>query len=231
MNVNVQPSGATGDTYTPDNLLCGAQSNLRTMEVTLGDLTGLSSTDLFGKRGRLLYKKASDGRWYGLSDTVTAVALNDVLVVDDFGASVEQDYVFTLAFSPIPGTLHVVTVDQGTTTVVLECGTDNGQGFGSGAGGSFFVDYATGRVQLHLATAPSDNDDLTYAYSHRSGAGGGLPAAILAEDWTDAQLNAGPHTTVAYISGEFRESALGGYSAGYWDHLREQGIIVREGGY
>jgi len=229
--MNMQPSGLDVSTFAYDNLLCGVQTNLRTIAVSLGDLTGLSSSDAFGKRGRLLYKKASDGKYYGLDTAETTIALNDVLVVDDFGSTTELDYTFALAKAPIPGTLHVVTVDQGTTTVVLDAGTDNGHGYGSAAGGYFHVDYDTGIVTVHFTSAPSDNDDLTYSYKHRGGVNTGLPIAILAEDWTDAQLNAGPNESVAFISGEFRASALLGYSAGYYDHMKALGMIVRDGGY
>jgi hypothetical protein len=228
--MNTQPSLATGAGVTWDALL-GADLPIETKSIVL-DSYG-SATDALYSHGRLL-NKDKDGKYRPLATAETTVALNDVKVVDDFGTTTVQDYDFVLAHPPIPGTVRVVTVDQDTTNVVLDAGTDNGEGIGRGAGGWFTVDYMTGVVHVHFASAPSDNDDLTYSYKHHSPitnganiAESGMPVAILAEDIPGADVVAGDVTTIAYVAGEFRQAALLGYSAGYESHLNVQGIYTK----
>jgi hypothetical protein len=227
--VTFNPFGLVSDTFTPDSLLAGDE--LTTLSAVLDSYA--SATNALYARGRLL-NKDKDGKFRPLADAETAVALNAVLVVDDFGTTTVDDYWFMLALPPIPGTVHVVTVDEGTTTVVLEAGTDDGHGHGEGAGGWFDVDYDSGQVHVHFNTHPSDNDDLTYAYKHHSpitnGAGvgeTGMPMAILAEDVAGADVIAGDVTAIVYIGGSFLASALKGYSAGYKDSLRALNIVVK----
>lgn len=219
--VNFQPSLET-DTFTWDKLIADGMPQAK--GVTLKQISGQSAVLA---RGTMLCL-GTDGKYHPLAASETTVALNDVLFKDDFGAGAATEWDFTLAKPPIPGTLQVVTVDQGTTTVVLNAGTDNGRGVGSGADGTFTVDYNTGRVRVVFSSAPSDDDDGTFTYKHRNpnAAALGLPVAILAEDIAAADLDAGDVVTVAYYKGRFRSAALVGYSAGYQFYLNQLGIYL-----
>lgn len=209
-----KPAGVSSEVFTPDKLQVTGPYAAKGITIEEDS----AAADL--SRGRLMAKSGS--KHVPLDAAETTVALNAVLFKDDFGAGASVGpWVFTLANPPIPGTLRVVTVDQGTTTVVLDCGTDNGEGVGSGAGGTFTVDYETGLVTVMFATAPSDDDDGTFTYKHR---GAGLPDCILAEDVSKAELDEDDIVSLGYTKGTFLASALTGYSAGYKLHLRKLGI-------
>lgn len=230
--VNFQPSGLTQEVYSPDKLL--VMGPFETRSVTL--LQAAAQSGVMA-RGTLLCINAA-GKFVALDTAETTIALGATteVVVNNLQAAgaLIQDYV--TAKPPIPGSLTMATTADGSATHVLELGSDNGRGIGSGAGGSFTLDYNTGRGRAVLGSAPTNGDDLKVGYKHRSVLtpyGGstvspyGLPIAILAEEITEAALKAGDVVSLAYVRGTFNSGMLVGYSAGYDYHLNNAGIYVK----
>jgi hypothetical protein len=232
MSVTGQPSGIFHTDFVFDALI--ANGPVKTASVTLERKVGAVSTDFV--RGRLLQVDV-DGKGHILSSTETTVALNatgEVIKNNLLAASGVAPIPFTLAHPPIPGTVHLATTADGSATILKELGTDNGHGAGSGAGGNFTIDYATGQGVAYLATAATDTNDLKAGYTYRgvdpADAGeslSGLPTHILAEDVAAAVIDAADVVVTAYVAGEFLATGLVGYSAGYKPHLRTLGIFVR----
>lgn len=187
--------------------------------------------------GRLLHRD-TDGKYFPLATAETTVTSATLATITDSDYQVTEtvdadagvvlikpyDFVVTLAKPPIPGTLSVTTND----TSPLVCGTDNGEGVGSGANGSFRVDYQTGKVYVHFnSTRPANTKLIQGTYKHHAPSGAlGMPECVLMEDIADADIIAGDVTTVAYFKGSFNSGKLLGYSAGYKNHLRRQGIVL-----
>lgn len=225
----IQPSLAE-TAYTWDGLIAGEYvGRSGTLE------TRASSTDAEYTRGRLLNKDV-DGKYHPLSSTETTVALNatgEVIANNLQAASGTAPIPFVLAQPPIPGTVTIATTADASATVVAALGTDNGQGYGVGAGGRFTIDYQTGQGVAYLAAAATNGDDLKAGYKHRTpdAADSGetlmaLPCAVLLESRTGAEVIAGDVVTTVAIAGTFVRSKLLGYSAGYEAHLNKLGIYT-----
>lgn len=225
-----QPSLSTG-TYAWDGVM-GAHLHIETASITLEQRAG--STDAEYKRGRLLNVDV-DGKYHPVSSTETTVALNATgEVIKNNLAGTETVVDTVLAKPPLPGTVTVATTADGSATPVLALGTDNGEGIGIGANGHFTVDYETGQIRAFFVTAPTATHDLKAGYKYRAVDAAdsgetllGMPKAILAEDVLGADVVAGDVKAIAYVAGEFKQSKLLGYSAGYEKHLNRLGIFTR----
>lgn len=229
--MNTQPSLASAD-YTWDGLL-GADLPLQTIAITLEQRA--SSTDAEYSRGRLLNVDV-DGKYHPISSTETTVALNasGEVVKNNMQATDPLTVPFVLAKPPVPGTVHLATTADASATIKKELGTDNGEGRGVGADGWFTIDYETGNGVAYLATAVTNGDDLKAGYKYRAVDAAdsaetvlGMPKAILAEDVLGASVVAGDVKTIAYVAGEFKQSKVLGYSAGYEKHLNRLGIFTK----
>lgn len=222
--VNFQPSGLTSAVYSPDTLL--VTGPFETRQIVIAQNAGQTSPL---PRGQLLCLDAN-GRYQPLAAAETTVlidAAGEVIRNNLAGSEVSIDVV--TAKPPIPGTLQLATTADGSATIVLNLGTDNGRGVGSGAGGLFFVDYHTGRIRAVFTTAPTASHDLKAGYKHRNPAAGvlALPTVVLAEEIEAAKIAAGHVTTLGYVRGVFNSQALVGYSPGYDYHLNAIGIWVK----
>lgn len=231
MSINFNASGATTDTFSPDDLVVGGP--LRTRSITLEQYASATGDDYV--RGALLNVDV-DGKYHLISNTVTTVALNTTgEVLLNNAAGTETILVKYLAAPPLPGTVTIASTADGSATPVVAFGTDNGEGEGKGAGGSFTVDYETGRVVINVVTALTATHDVKAGYQYRAveAADSGetqtaMPKAILAETVTDAAVIAGDVVVTAYIGGQFASAAIPNYSSAYRRHLRRLGIDVRD---
>lgn len=230
--VNGHPFFSASEGPGFDNLIANGPVKTRSIVIEID----ADATDALYVRGRLMNKDV-DGLYHPISSTVTTVAISataEVIIDGLLAATSLVPLPFTLAHPPIPGTVHLVTTANGVITTLKNLGTDNGNGYGVGADGHFYIDYATGAGVATLTTAATDTNDLKAGYQYRAmdapdatETAGGLDFVILGEDITAAAIAAASVRTFAYDAGEFLASGLLGYSAGYLEHLRRVGIYVR----
>lgn len=230
--ISGQPLFSVSEGPTFDGLIANGPVKTRSITIELD----ADAADTLYVRGRLLNKDV-DGLYHAISSTETTVTLGattEVVVDAMLAASGTAPVPFTLAHPPVPGTVHIATTATGSATVLKELGTDNGSGYGEGAGGHFTIDYATGAGVATFLTAVADTNDLKAGYKYRAMDApdsletiGGLALVILGEDIPASRINAASIRTFAYDAGEFNASKLYGYSAGYLEILRGFGIYIR----
>lgn len=209
-------------TLAPDNLLYGGQYFTEAIE--LADKNG--ALDTYAVRGSLVSLDANN-RGVVLDLTATVIALDatgEVLVNNMLAADGVIARPFVLSKPPIPGTVTLATTANASATPVLALGTDNGAGYGSGAGGFFTVNYATGAGIAYPNAAATNGDDLKAGFSHRTA--GGEPYGILIHTHLGTAVAAGPIQSGVYIFGRFNTLAIPNWSAGYKVSLRRMGIYV-----
>lgn len=233
MSTNFQPVfNASLGSQTINSILADGEFDL--IEVTLVDNNSASGEYT---AGRLLHKD-TDGKYFPLATAETTVTNETIKTITDTDYNITEtvdsdngvvnvkpyDFVCVLSKPPIPGTVTIATND----TSPLACGTDNGEGSGTGTNGSFTVDYNTGRVEVHFnSTRPANTKLIRATFKHHAPSGAlGMPVAILAEDVLDATVIAGDTVSVAYVTGTFNINKILGYSAGYRSWLQRQGIVL-----
>jgi hypothetical protein len=223
---NYQPEGVSEVSIAYDNLL--AHGPYATRSIVMDQNAGASGADadIYAARGTLLAIDPADGKAEpaDAAETVVAIDATGEVIQNNLLAADPLDYYVSTALPPIPGTLSIGVTADASATVLDDLGTDDGLGNGRDTGGSFAVNYNNGEVEVHLAAAPTDTEDLKAGYTHRSLPA--LPTLVLAEDITVGAIKAGDVTTIAFTKGGFHQPSVRGYSAGYQRYLREVGIEI-----